>query len=491
MSTITDEQILHFVTTTLNPPVVWLILLLLFTEWKQNRRSGWNLLLVAWFCNIVYLYVESFEPTVVLGRTVSQFVAANLSLVTAVLFLTFALKFGRGYSRPLTAAAVSGGVIFAVSLVVSRQLTGSWSTPFRETSTTTAVSVAMYLPLIAFSFIATIACAATLRRQLHEARARIRRLIVAAWFLYGVLQLAYFLKFTTEKSYIVGAFIVAWVAKLSIAAGLFLLFKEDTELMHARRVTLQSQARQQVAFSWFAHELKNPVHALHFRAETLNRRLDLKDYPRARADAVKLVQSTTVLSSIVESVKLAAEPIDLAKLTYFSVNDAVTDALDQVKSAFHMDAGIIRSELGGNVPVCGLRAALVQVFSNLLRNAVEACADLSPEYLAQTGHAKVYVDTKRIGGSVRVRVIDYGPGISSDMIDSVFDPYYSTKQGINRGLGLWVVRMFVESFYGRVTITSPIERLSRGTIFAIVFPLADDDVEPARFFGTLKLAEVS
>jgi two-component system NtrC family sensor kinase len=96
-----------------------------------------------------------------------------------------------------------------------------------------------------------------------------------------------------------------------------------------------------------------------------------------------------------------------------------------------------------------------------------------------------------VASDVRVRIIDYGPGISSEIIDSVFDPYYSTKYGINRGLGLWVVRTFVEAFHGRVSVVSPIERLSRGSIFEIVFPSAHrDDVDPSRFFGTLKVSEV-
>jgi len=490
---VTDERILRFVTTTLSPPVLWVILLLLFAEWKLYRRERWNVLLVAWFCNIVYLYNESFAPNASFaGLSIPQFVAANLSLLTAVLFLAFALS---TRTRPKSAflfATMSGGAVIAVSLIIARFATGSWRAPFGNEAFTPRVSLAMYAPLVAFSALAAILCAIALRKQLKGAPRLIRRLIVGAWLLYGGLQVAYFLKFSGPKRYIVGVFVLAWFAKLSIAAGLFLLFKDDTEAMHARRVALQAQVRQQVAFSWFAHELKNPVHALHFRVATLSKRLDLKEYTRAQTDAAKILQTTTVLTSIVESVKLAAEPIDPTKLTYFSVNDAVTDALDQVKSAFQADARAMRAALGKGVRVCALRPALVQVFSNLLRNALEACAELSDAQLAQSSHAKVFVDTKRLAKYVRVRIVDYGIGISAEIQQSVFDPYYSTKHGINRGLGLWVVRTFVESFHGRVSVISPIPRLSRGTVFEILLPSASrEDIAPERFFGNITLSEAT
>ncbi len=477
-----EEKLLRLIATTLSAPVLWLIVLLLFTGWRLYRRAGWYLLLGAWLCTMALAYSESLSADGLLRSPALRFLDSGLPFITATLFFTFALKVGSGYRRASMAATTVGASVLAVSIGVAKIYTGSWRVILEGSSSTPYASVIIYLPLIAFSTFATIASAVALRHQLRASSNFIRHLLFAAWLTYGVLQMATFLRFSADASYLVIAFLLAWLAKVSIAGGLFLLFKEDVEVLQARRIALESQ----ISFSWYAHELKNPIHALNFRAESLSKRLDLNDYSSARADAVKLVQTTRMLNSIVESARLAAMPLDISLVTYFSVNDAASDAIALVRSAFPIDNGSIRTEFGHGTRVCGLRSALSSIFANLLRNALEACAELTVDELKQTRQLKVFIDTKRIAHRVRIRIIDYGPGIAPDVQKHMFDPYYSTKQGINRGLGLWVVRTLVESFHGDVSVTSPIARLSRGTVFEVSFPSASDEaVDPVQFFGSL------
>ena len=88
---------------------------------------------------------------------------------------------------------------------------------------------------------------------------------------------------------------------------------------------------------------------------------------------------------------------------------------------------------------------LQQVLLNLVINAFDAMRDTPPS------RRKVLIATQSNGdGTVRTSVRDYGVGISEDMRDRLFDPFFSTKtEGL--GMGLAIVRSIVESHGGTIT----------------------------------------
>lgn len=69
---------------------------------------------------------------------------------------------------------------------------------------------------------------------------------------------------------------------------------------------------------------------------------------------------------------------------------------------------------------------------------------------------------------VSLRVIDDGPGIATDVIDRIFDPFYSTKAGDSRGLGLAMCWGLVEQAGGTIQVRSS---LGRGATFEVFLPL--------------------
>jgi len=93
---------------------------------------------------------------------------------------------------------------------------------------------------------------------------------------------------------------------------------------------------------------------------------------------------------------------------------------------------------------------LRQVFSNLVRNAVEACegAGVAPRIT-------VVGDVDEVQRLVRVSVNDNGPGIAAAASDRVFRPFFTTKAH-GTGLGLAIVQKIVVTHNGRVAVgTSP------------------------------------
>jgi two-component system sensor histidine kinase FlrB len=110
--------------------------------------------------------------------------------------------------------------------------------------------------------------------------------------------------------------------------------------------------------------------------------------------------------------------------------------------------------------VRGSRAALVSAVQNLVDNAL------------QMGSTRVRVEVA-VGTEdsrpLRVRVLDNGPGISSESLGRIFEPFYSTRRA-GTGLGLAVVQAVVQSHGGRVEVAS---QPGRETVFTLELPTLD------------------
>src|SRR5262249_18303857 len=99
---------------------------------------------------------------------------------------------------------------------------------------------------------------------------------------------------------------------------------------------------------------------------------------------------------------------------------------------------------------------------NLVLNAAQAI-----ESSGQNGRSiRVIVDTK--GNMASIAVHDDGPGIDAEVLDRIFEPYFTTKTG-GSGLGLSIVREMVRRAGGQISAKS--ER-GRETTFEVTLPLA-------------------
>jgi signal transduction histidine kinase len=111
-----------------------------------------------------------------------------------------------------------------------------------------------------------------------------------------------------------------------------------------------------------------------------------------------------------------------------------------------------------NIFVSGDENQLKQVFLNLILNALEAC---------ESGHTvKIIVDLQK-KKEVRVRIQDNGPGIASEDLDKIFEPFFTKKQS-GTGLGLSIVKNIILSHKGKIEVQSS---LGLGTTFTLFLPL--------------------
>jgi signal transduction histidine kinase len=118
----------------------------------------------------------------------------------------------------------------------------------------------------------------------------------------------------------------------------------------------------------------------------------------------------------------------------------------------------VQTHLDSSTPVLmGHYDSLRRAFSNLLRNAAEACAD--------EGTLDIVVAPDASGG-VRIEISDHGPGVPAEIADRIFDPYFTGKSG-GTGLGLALVKQTVEMHGGTIRLQ---ETPGGGATFVVRMP---------------------
>jgi two-component system sensor histidine kinase ChvG len=219
-----------------------------------------------------------------------------------------------------------------------------------------------------------------------------------------------------------------------------------------------------------AHELRNPLTSVRSAIETLRRVEDPASRNRLLAiiadDAVRMDR---LIGDISDSSRVDAElsrtistPVDIAP---------ILAALSDLHAATRDDDDpmVVLEAPEGPLVVRGVEGRIVQVFRNLLGNALS----FSP----QRGTVKVMA--RPAGAMLEVVVEDEGPGIPERKLESIFERFYSERPsgerfGQHSGLGLSISRQIVEGLRGRISAENI--RDATGTVtgarFTVLLPIA-------------------
>jgi two-component system, NtrC family, sensor kinase len=186
-----------------------------------------------------------------------------------------------------------------------------------------------------------------------------------------------------------------------------------------------------------------------------------------------IVEMCGRIKRIADNLNRLSEPIHIAKRPC-NLNDIAEDAVQLLTETagrikrFQTDdhSGVLRlqKQYTSELPLIdGDPAQLCQVFMNLIINAADAVESL--------GQGTVTVGT-RIASEMNIVVgfiEDTGPGIPHELVDKVFQPYFTTKpKGKGTGLGLAMVRSIVEAHHGQIKVYV---RKGQGTRIEFWLPL--------------------
>jgi PAS domain S-box-containing protein len=114
-----------------------------------------------------------------------------------------------------------------------------------------------------------------------------------------------------------------------------------------------------------------------------------------------------------------------------------------------------------------IKGEIRQVFSNLVANAIDAMPPGGILRLRVTDWRE-WNNSGRAG--VRISIADSGSGIALQHREKLFQPFYTTKQDIGTGLGLWIARGIVDKHGGTIRVRSKTSPGKNGTTFSIFLP---------------------
>jgi PAS domain S-box-containing protein len=242
--------------------------------------------------------------------------------------------------------------------------------------------------------------------------------------------------------------------------GTVLVVEDTTELLRAQRQMAWKEVAQRVA-----HEIKNPLTPIALSAERIGRHLDrpTEDSPSVirKCSEVILVCVGTLRTLVDQFAALAQFPAPQPRPC--DMNRIVEDAL----LLFHerLDGITLRKKLGPDLPtVMADPDAVKRALANLIDNAAEAMqASLLRVLTVETGLSEDAM-------SVEVAVCDTGYGLTDEIRERLFLPFYSTKQR-GTGLGLSIAAKIAQEHHGSVRAEA---NLPQGARFLLSLPIMEN-----------------
>ncbi len=173
--------------------------------------------------------------------------------------------------------------------------------------------------------------------------------------------------------------------------------------------------------------------------------------------------------------------INAEKNKLLNLGEVIDEVVDIIRLTLDKNIRLERKKSKEPVFIRSTDSLLGQVISNLVMNSTEAIGDKKGTITLETG--SMYCDSRYFSSALYdlrikemmpgeyafIRVCDTGRGIDHDIINRIFDPFFSTRF-TGRGLGLPAALGAVQTCHGTILIE---ESSSHGTVMTVYFPVAD------------------
>jgi len=199
-----------------------------------------------------------------------------------------------------------------------------------------------------------------------------------------------------------------------------------------------------------AHEIGNPLNALALNIQMLER--DPSD-----REAIEICKSQIGrLDGIIRDFLAALRPAK-PNLAPGSLADPLRDCLATLRAQLEDRRIRVTLDVPSSLPAVAIdRGQMVQVFFNIIKNALEAMKD---------GGA-IAMTLSSDDETVSVKIADSGEGMTAERLAHLFEPYRTTKEN-GTGLGLMITRRIVSDHGGTIDVESEV---GRGTAFTVRLP---------------------
>jgi two-component system nitrogen regulation sensor histidine kinase NtrY len=229
--------------------------------------------------------------------------------------------------------------------------------------------------------------------------------------------------------------------------GYVLVLEDATELLRAQKQSAWKEVARRVA-----HEIKNPLTPISLNAELIRRHVTrmnslLTERGIETPSPAIIQRSSEVITASVETMRSLVDQFS-ALAEFPSARPRPSDLNSIVDNSLALFAGRlgnirVRRSLAADLPlVLADPEALKRALSNLIDNAAEA--------MQNSLLRELHISTRLLpSGMVELAVADTGPGLTDEMRDRLFLPYFSTKQR-GTGLGLSIAAKILQEHHGSI-----------------------------------------
>jgi signal transduction histidine kinase len=219
------------------------------------------------------------------------------------------------------------------------------------------------------------------------------------------------------------------------------LHQAHAALAHVTRVITLGELAASIA-----HEVNQPLAGIVTNGEACIRWIDrdVPDLAEVRSAVGRIISDGRLAADVIRRLRTLSRKADTERVP-LNINEVVSEALGLVQGEIATHRIFLKLDLHPDVPmIAGDKVLLQQVVINLVVNGIQAMADTSGR------QASLLVRSRRHGDDgVMVSVIDVGIGIDPKHVDTLFNPFFTTKpHGL--GMGLSICRSIIEAHGGLI-----------------------------------------
>ncbi|MBA7667768.1 Sensor protein ZraS [subsurface metagenome] len=183
----------------------------------------------------------------------------------------------------------------------------------------------------------------------------------------------------------------------------------------------------------FAHEFRNSLHTLSLLTKGLN-----EENKNILNEEIERMKSVMDLLRLIGTTEIDKKEIKISEI--------LDESISLLKNMIALNNVRIEKNIDENIKVNGNRTLLVTAFSNLIKNSIESESK------------NIIIMASQKGSDIKIDFVDYGVGIDSEIIDKIFEAFFSKKG--QSGLGLYLVKKIVEVHNGSIEAIS-----NKNTVF--------------------------
>jgi len=246
------------------------------------------------------------------------------------------------------------------------------------------------------------------------------------------------------------------------------VIEKETQLIQAGKMTTLG-----VMAAGMAHEINQPLNVIQvcadFFLKMVNRgqKIEDEDLRSMANDIVRNVERASGVIKHVRDFARQSEPV----LSRVKINDPVNDVFKVLGHQLKVHEVEVDLDLDPDIPdILAEHNRLEQVFINLVSNAIDAMDEKDKRPDISDKEKRLTIKSFAENEHVCVKVTDTGIGMSEEVKNKIFEPFYTTKKvGKGTGLGVSISYGIVNDYKGDIEIESEV---GKGTTFIIKFPQA-------------------